>query len=146
MDRQHNGTDLVSLLLAVGEGAPLWQCLDGKSRAALRATCKAIWSMSYDLITVLESLHLGKNKDDDGEGDGHGSDEDEGTPGVTSIPAEWSPEQHCQTRHAKCFLQSLCRLESVCVSLSRGGMSQLVQLAQQGCFSTSLRKLHLTYG
>lgn len=153
---------LIDLLGQVGGGLPLWMHLEGSSgnsitiarpggpppsKAALRATCHALRSMSDLLITTVDDLRLGWTWDDalaqaEQEGvhpsdivfsEGEQGEGDEGGAGGKakgkrkakgngkSEAVAWPACQRQQQDRLTRFLQKLMRLASVQLHLGPGG-------------------------
>lgn len=104
------------------------------SRAAFRATCKALRDIADDLNTQLQHLQLGWCLED-------AKSDPSGLNPVwvrfTEDPDNWSVSQQTQQQRVRALLQRLPRLEAVVVTISQGGLSQLLQLLLDGCFRSA---------
>lgn len=168
--KQHSITsDLaVSVISAAGEGQALWQHLSSQrqiikqgpglpdldlisTRAAIRSTCSTLRDLTYPLITELPALVLGCDDQDGGadkDRQDKAPDQDEiqqkGSVACcryTSDPAAWPPAQRAQQQQARAFLRRLTQLVNARVSVCLGGGPQMVQLLQEGSFTSSLKTL-----
>lgn len=63
----------------------------------------------------------------------------------TDDSATWPPAQQRQQQRVHRLLSKLVRLESVCVQLTSGGMSQLMRLLEEGSLPRSVTRLEVTY-
>lgn len=61
----------------------------------------------------------------------------------TDDPRTWTEKQHVQHKRSSHFLVHAPHVHYVHARLKQGGLSQMVQLLYQGCFSKGLVKLEL---
>lgn len=101
--------------------------------ASLRATCKSIHKQSFQHINNLPFLRLGQSN----------KDVAEASETFTEQAGEWAEEQRAQQDQVKAFLSQLPNLQKANFGLKDGGVSQLIQLLEQGAFPRTLDSLGL---